>query len=291
MKLGKLNFLASLSVLPQAFAWGTLGHTTVAYIASNLVSPPTKTYFQALLLNTTDSYLANVATWADSFRYTQAGRFSAPLHFIDANDSPPEKCSVQYVRDCGEKGCIVGAVANYTRQLLNPDLAFGSRNMAAKFIIHFLGDIHQPLHSENLARGGNSIDVTFDKQTTNLHHVWDSNIPEKLVGGYSLAHASLWAANLTAAIQNGAYSAIKEGWLEGMNIQDPASSALAWATETNLVVCSTVLRGGVEKLKGKDLGGEYYAEAVPVVQLQVARAGYRLAAWLDLIAEGLKTEL
>jgi hypothetical protein len=103
----------SLAVLPLAHAWGSLGHETVAYIATNFVSSSTKTHFQTILHNKTTSYLAGVATWADSFRYTAAGRFSAPFHFIDAQDTPPSSCNVKFTRDCGGSGCIVGAIQNY----------------------------------------------------------------------------------------------------------------------------------------------------------------------------------
>ena len=92
-----------------------LGHETVAYIASNFVASETKTFFQNILRNDTASYLAGVATWADSFRYTAAGRFSAPFHFIDANDSPPDSCGVIFPRDCPEKGCVISAIQNYVR--------------------------------------------------------------------------------------------------------------------------------------------------------------------------------
>ncbi len=106
-----------LTTLPLTSAWGTLGHQTVAYVASSFVQPATETYFQALLYNSSASYLANIATWADSFRYTAAGRFSAPFHFIDAEDDPPRSCGVKYERDCGEKGCIVGAILNYVSEM------------------------------------------------------------------------------------------------------------------------------------------------------------------------------
>lgn len=111
-----------LTTLPSTSAWGTLGHTTVAYIASNFVQPSTEAYFQNILHNTSSSYLASVATWADSFRYTAAGHFSAPFHFIDAEDNPPESCGVRYVRDCGEKGCVVGAIANYVSFVLGENM-------------------------------------------------------------------------------------------------------------------------------------------------------------------------
>jgi len=101
-----------LQLLPAAHAWGTLGHDTVALIAQNFVTSPKK-FCQTVLNDTSSSYLANVATWADSFRYTAAGEFSKPFHFIDAEDDPPHACNVDYQRDCGEEGCVVSAIANY----------------------------------------------------------------------------------------------------------------------------------------------------------------------------------
>jgi hypothetical protein len=105
--------LVPLATIQCVQAWGTLGHTTVAFVASNFVSSTTQNFLQDVLHNTSSTYLAEVATWADSFRYTQAGRFSAPFHFIDAEDNPPSTCSVVFNRDCGGHGCIVGAVKNY----------------------------------------------------------------------------------------------------------------------------------------------------------------------------------
>lgn len=96
-----------------AYGWGTLGHQTVAYIATDLIKNSTRGTTQSLLANTTNDYLAGIATWADSFRNTAAGQFTAPLHYIDAQDNPPEQCGIDYERDCGEEGCIVSAIANY----------------------------------------------------------------------------------------------------------------------------------------------------------------------------------
>ena len=94
------------------------------------VSTATKTYFQNILGDTSTDYLASVATWvsfhpssihqlqahlrkADSYRYTTAGTFSKPYHFIDANDHPPSSCGVDYDRDCGTGGRVVIAIKNY----------------------------------------------------------------------------------------------------------------------------------------------------------------------------------
>ncbi len=108
-----LSLAALASVLPSALAWGAMGHETIAYVATNFVAPTTKTYFQSLLGDTSSNYLASVASWADSYRYTAAGKFSAPYHFIDAQDTPPSSCGVELSRDCGKNGCVVSAIANY----------------------------------------------------------------------------------------------------------------------------------------------------------------------------------
>ncbi|KAF2811258.1 uncharacterized protein BDZ99DRAFT_385627 [Mytilinidion resinicola] len=275
-----------LTTTPLVSAWGTLGHDTVAYIAQNFVTNATESWAQGILADTSSSYMASVATWADTYRYTAAGKFSAPYHFIDAEDDPPKSCGVDYKRDCGESGCVVSAIQNYTSRVVDKSLSTTEKQMALKWIIHFIGDIHQPLHDEALDVGGNTISVTFDGTETNLHHIWDTNMPEKFIGGYSLADASSWAKNLTARIKTGDYKSDASGWLHGISLDDPVSSSMAWATESNAYVCSTVLTGGVDAVEGKELDGGYYDAATPVIEVQIARAGYRLAAWLNLIATG-----
>ena len=151
-----------VAAAPTALAWGAMGHQAIAYIATNFVSASTKTYFQGLLGDTSGDYLAAVSTWADSYRSTTAGKFSAPFHYIDANDSPPSSCGVELARDCGKDGCVVSAIANYVRapflpctlsrlltppqtsQLLDGKLSKAQRQIAAKMIIHVRTPLHHP---------------------------------------------------------------------------------------------------------------------------------------------------
>lgn len=114
--------------------------------------------------------------------------------------------------------------------------------------------------------GGNGIAVSFAGIPTNLHHVWDTAIPEKLVGGYSLTFASEWAGNLSLAIQDGAYRELAQGWLEGMDVDDAVGTALQWAEESNRIVCETVLPAGVEGIKGQELSGSYYEGSVSMMR-------------------------
>lgn len=114
-----------------------------------------------MLDDTSDSYLANIASWADSYRATTEGAWSAPLHFIDAEDNPPTSCSVDFDRDCGSSGCSVSAITNYTQRVGDGRLSAANVNQALKFLVHFVGDITQPLHDEAYEVGGNDIDVTY----------------------------------------------------------------------------------------------------------------------------------
>ncbi|KAI1853386.1 hypothetical protein JX265_000118 [Neoarthrinium moseri] len=275
--------LLSAAALPGAMAWGAMGHETVAYIATNFVASSTKTYFQNLLGDTSTDYLASVASWADSYRYTTAGKFSAGYHYIDAQDNPPSSCGVDLDRDCAD-GCIVSAIANYTSRVLNSKLSTSDRQIAAKMIIHFIGDVGQPLHCEDLETGGNGIDVLYDGDDTNLHAIWDTQIPESVSGGSSQSSAKTWATTLTTAIKSGDYKSSAAGWVSGLNINDAETTATGWASESNAYVCSTVLKSGISAVENKELSGTYTTTAQPVVKEQIAKQGYRLAKWLDAIA-------
>jgi hypothetical protein len=282
----KTTIFIPLSWISLTLAWGNLGHQTIAYIATDFVTSETKSWAQNILGDSSTSYLANVATWADTFKYTSTGSFSEPFHFIDALDSPPESCNVDYDRDCGADNCVVSAIVNYTSLVVDSSVSKTTRNESLMFLVHFLGDIHQPLHDENLDYGGNDIDVKYGSTSTNLHHIWDTNMPEDYAGGYSLTDARTWATSLTQKIKSGTYSSQADGWLNDMDISDPQGSAMAWASDANAYVCSTVMPDGISSVENKDLSGTYYETALPVIQLQFAKAGYRLAAWLNLIVTG-----
>jgi hypothetical protein len=152
-KIIVLTVLAAF--VPISLAWGTLGHETVALIAQKYLTSSTESWAQGLLSDTSSTYLANVATWADTYRYTSPGSFSAPFHFLDAEDSPPSSCNVNYNRDCGAGGCVVSAINNYvcrtriyycswclqlisyqTSRVTNTKISTTERQTALKFIVH-----------------------------------------------------------------------------------------------------------------------------------------------------------
>lgn len=119
------------------------------------------------------------------------------------------------------------------------------RAQAAKFVIHFVGDIHQPLHTEDVEKGGNGISVFFDERRFNLHHVWDSSIAEKIVthkkqgvGRRPFPAAKKWADALAEEIREGQYKANSSDWVKGLELKKASEIALQWAIEGNEHVCT-----------------------------------------------------
>jgi hypothetical protein len=227
--------------------------------------------------------LANIASWADDYRATTAGSWSAPFHFIDAEDSPPSSCNVDYSRDCGSTGCSISALSNYTTRVADGRLSAENTAEALKFLVHFVGDITQPLHDEAYEVGGNDIKVTFNGYSDNLHADWDTYMPEQLIGGSALSDAQTWANNLITNITSGTYKSQAASWIDGDDISDVVTTATRWATDANTFVCSVVMPNGAAALQAGDLYPTYYNSAIGTIELQIAKAGYRLGNWLNTI--------
>lgn len=274
-----IYLLLLTTLIPSSLCWGALGHRTVAYLAAQYLTPNATAYVNTLL-NSQD--ISEAALWADKVRRMPIFSYSAGWHYIDAHDNPPEQCGVQISRDCAVKaGCIVSAIVNQTAQITSPRTSTRTKGQALRFLLHFFGDIHQPLHTEAEGRGGNEIEVQFGKKTTNLHSVWDTDILVKHVGEGEddKATALAWARDLYAADKDSdSLSA------ECHDLNKAADCSLAYADETNQWICDYVLKDDVAGVKGKDLSKEYYEGAVPIVELQIGRAGRRLAAWINALA-------
>lgn len=180
-------------------------------------------------------------------------------------------------RDCGKGGCIVSAINNYTQIVTQSQDAD-----ALKFLIHFLGDITQPLHDEAEAVGGNSIKVTWDGAATNLHHCWDTQMVEKAAGGGSkAATVNSFAQTLIQSIEGGDYASQKAGWISCVDPTNAESCATQWAQDANAINCQFVL---VNDETNQELDGDYYTGAVPYIEQQIAKGGYRLGAYLNAVA-------
>ncbi|GLB39346.1 putative S1/P1 Nuclease [Lyophyllum shimeji] len=178
--------------LPGVLGWG---HEIVATIAQIHLHPSVFPTLCSILNYTSPDptappcHLAPIAAWADKVRYHM--RWSAPLHYVGAlDDHPSQTCAFPGQRGwAGAKGHnVLGAVRNVTGLLEDyVSDAHGSAvrhdaaNEALKFLVHFLGDLHMPLHLTGRDRGGNSVKVKFGERVTSLHSLWDGLLIAKAI--------------------------------------------------------------------------------------------------------------
>jgi len=264
-------FLMSiLLTIPQhGWAWGQEGHAIIGEIAQRYLSPKTQARIADLIGQGVS--LASVSTWADDVR---AGRpETSNWHFVAI---PSDSLRYDAARDCKpnpEMGdCIIAALARLRAELTSPRTAPLAKREALKFLIHFVGDIHQPLHALLEDRGGNDRRVSFFvgpsspsrpaiKEDTNLHAVWDSGLIRHCVRGW-----------------NAYVSHLQSDWLPKQDVTALAEgSVIDWAQEAHQAATDVVWTVPMDA----DLGEEYVTRAVPELDRQLAVAGLRLARVLN----------
>ncbi|KAI0827121.1 phospholipase C/P1 nuclease domain-containing protein [Trametes gibbosa] len=181
-----------LASIPTVHAWGAAGHEIVATIAQiHLPRPVLSLVCDILHPNPTGSphssaeeayppcHLAPIAAWADSIRMRPEYRYTAPMHYVNAvDDAPPHSCPFPGAHGWQgrESGNILAALGNVTgvlREFARGERAVGDAEEALKFLVHWMGDMHQPLHMSGREKGGNGVRVAWNDRVTNLHSVWD----------------------------------------------------------------------------------------------------------------------
>ncbi|KAL2913907.1 hypothetical protein HK105_206641 [Polyrhizophydium stewartii] len=288
--------LAALALVPPTACWGAAGHAVVGLVAQTLLPPGAARLVGELLSGST---LGDVAAWADTVKRKGPLAYTFDYHFADAHDDPPRDCNFDDARDCPTGACLVGAIANYTRQAgcTGPRLLpRAQRAQALKFIVHFLGDIAQPLHLFLRGRGGNDQKVVFDGMPMSLHAVWDTGMqrdvraagrPEKRIrsdfGGSKDSYAAHLVAQIRAAAWGDASAWISPFGPDDTNARGNSLAAIEWAVEANAIGCWAAW-APYDADPAQDFGAAYYRDAVRVVDHQIARAGVRLADWISRIA-------
>ena len=149
-----------------------IGHEIIATIAQMYLHP-TVLPTLCVILDEPNCHLAPISAWADKIKYRM--RWSSALHYIGAvDDYPPNDCAYPGPnRWSGKKEInLIDAIKNVTGLLedwVNHDASDATANEALKFLVHFLGDMHQPLHLTNRGKGGNSAKVLWDRRHTSKH--------------------------------------------------------------------------------------------------------------------------
>jgi hypothetical protein len=265
----------------SALAWGPEGHRLTGEIADRYLSPQTRSRVGELLRDDRLSdgrrsgrrTLGEVANWADEIRDTERGRKLSPMHF----DDMPLCGRVEYSKYCRRGRC---ATAYLTRQLgilSDPSSSPPQRNQALKWVVHLVGDIHQPLHAAGRDdRGGNAVEVAFFGERgadgrLNLHAVWDFHLLRRWLaerGGENAVLSEPASARELASWQQGSPS----DWIrESHDIaRDLVYPALPVPDS-----CTQPITGVVA------IDEAYFARAAPVAVSQVRKAGVRLARLLN----------
>ena len=165
--------LASAPVTTGA-RWWDLGHRIVARLAESRLTPHTREAVRDIL---DGQSLADASVWADNIR--QYRHDADRLHYVNI-----PLADTRYVpgRHCPGGQCIIAAIEQERHLLADPAASSEERAEALRFLIHFMGDLHQPLHTaDNGDRGGNQRALIFLGHATDLHKVWDGEMIDSTV--------------------------------------------------------------------------------------------------------------
>lgn len=274
--------LTALTTLPgSALAWGREGHAVIAQIARGYLTPKAAAAVDALLAADTDALttpdLGARASWADAWRKDH--RETTEWHFIDIELDHPDLAGACFgfpvsaaPASAGpEKDCVVGRLDAFEAELADPKTDPVERVMAFKFVLHFVGDLHQPLHAaDNQDRGGNCVPLALGgPRTVNLHSYWDTMAVEAIE-----PDADKLAARLKAEIT----PANRAAWEQG--------DTKTWAMESFAIAQSTAYTIGSKPGCATDtaplpLPAGYDQAAQTAIALQLKKAGVRLALELN----------
>lgn len=244
-----LLFAVMAGMHTAASAWGAQGHRLIAEVAERQLSVAARVEIDRLLALEPGATLESVSTWADEVRSPS----TAHWHWV--NFPRDSNCKYEPDRTCLQGSCVVGAITRQTAVLASraPD---DERLKALKYVVHFVADVHQPLHAGFANdRGGNTYQLQAYGRGTNLHALWDSGLIKQWPGG---------VASLRAAVEASTHRT------------DASLGAHAWAEES----CRVVSAEGFYPA-GHKLGDDFAQDARAVLVQQLATAGARLAALLN----------
>lgn len=129
---------------PCCRAWSFTGHELIATVASDLLTPLATDRVSAIL---DGRPLSSIAAWADTIKWQARYKFTSELHYINfEHDDPPARCEFRWHRPGGQE--VVSAIHNYTGILRRAEEGTWRQSEALRFLVHFMEDLHQPLHRE-----------------------------------------------------------------------------------------------------------------------------------------------
>ena len=250
--------LAAAAIPSPALAWGKTGHRVVAALADAQLSGLARAHVKKIL---GVESLDEAATWPDDMRSAPAQfwqKTATPWHYVTLNGiiydrAPPE-------------GDALEALNRFRATLQDPNASIGDKQLALRFVVHLVGDLHQPLHAGKCCdKGGNDVKVRWFGRDLNLHSVWDSALVDE---------EQLSFTELAAKLQRHTSSEDVLTWWD-INPRD-------WISE------SAQLRETVYPVANKkdpkappELSYAYVYKFTPLMEQRLKQAGVRLAAYLN----------
>lgn len=261
-----------------ALAWHDDGHRIVGEIADRRLSPEARARVRELLADMPDyATLATAATWPDQqAKLDPTFAFAYTSHYVNVRGPTSPR---DLYRVCVEqKGCVATGIVYYADVLGSTRASDAQKAEALRFLVHFVGDVHQPLHAGHVEdKGGNEVaelrflEYTSEKKA-NLHAIWDGGIIA-LALGRSQSTWQTWAHELDDRVT-----------AEQARRWTAADSAYDWVEESRLFAAANgyLHADGVREVrKGDALGEDWYAHNRPVVEQRLQQAGVRLAALIE----------
>lgn len=254
-------------------AWGAQGHHVVARIAWALMTPAARDRASALLdaqgRPGMDAFVA-AATWADDVRQDRPATYN--WHFVNIHVSEKTYDAARHCTQTERGDCVVAAIARLRAELVDPNQSPALKAESLKFLIHFVGDLHQPLHTiDNRDRGGNDVKVEAlrgeDGRATTLHGAWDTGLIN-LSTETEVARAERLIIDLASHPVAADLDVVK--WAEGNH--DVA---------TRVVYGFPGFTPAGPPATAITLDADYRAAAMKVIDRQLQLGGARLAALLN----------
>lgn len=241
-------------------ALGQTGHRVTGELAERHISQHTKNALKNILGYET---LAEASTWVDEMRTDPAEfwqKTANPYHYVTV---PQGETYVEV--GAPKQGDAVFALTQYSKVIKNKESSKKEKALAIKFIVHIIGDLHQPLHAGNgTDHGGNKVKLKFYREDTNLHRIWDTNLIERRRLSYT-------------------------EWSNWLDKEISPNDIKLWKTNDPIVWIeeSIKIRDAVYP-KDESIGYTYLYENMPVIKNRLKQAGIRIAYYLDELFSTIK---
>jgi hypothetical protein len=242
-----------------ALGWGRIGHRVSARLTETLLTPATKAAIRDLLAP--GESLADVSTWPDEIRRDRPE--TGPWHYVNV----PITEKGYDPKFCPPEGCVVGKIPDFLAILKDPKASRDQKREALKFLVHFVQDMHQPVHvGDRRDRGGNDLQVQFFNEGSNLHRVWDSGLLERVVRDEAKT-----------------FDRLRPAFNDEFVKANSPGTVIDWANESHAAARDAYNdpTTGQPLKKGATLGEAYQAKNIPVAERRILQSAARLARLLN----------